>query len=96
MTQLDLTRSQILAFRRQAGALDERLPRGPRSLRRAACLISGELAGTWRRADTVLTVQPWRRLSDAERDAVTAEAEALPLPGLNGRRIALRWDDGGW
>ena len=36
MTRLDLTRPQILAFRRQAGALDERLPRGPRSLRRAA------------------------------------------------------------
>src|SRR5258705_3677603 len=35
-TRLDLTRPQILAFRRQAGALDERLPRGPRSLRRAA------------------------------------------------------------
>jgi len=29
-------RSQILAFRRRAGALDERLPRGSRSLRRAA------------------------------------------------------------
>src|SRR6266480_5805010 len=35
-TRLDLTRPQILAFRRQAGALDERLPRGPHSLRRAA------------------------------------------------------------
>src|SRR5258707_6892088 len=34
--RLDLTRPQILAFRRQAGALDEQLPRGPRSLRRAA------------------------------------------------------------
>jgi hypothetical protein len=33
---LDLTRSQILAFRRHVGALDERLPRGARSLRRAA------------------------------------------------------------
>src|SRR3954470_2035525 len=33
---LDLTRSQILAFRRRAGALDERLPRGARSLGRAA------------------------------------------------------------
>jgi hypothetical protein len=33
---LGLTRSQILAFRRQAGALDERLPPGPASLRRAA------------------------------------------------------------
>jgi Winged helix DNA-binding domain len=33
---LDLTRSQILAFRRRVGALDERLPPGARSLRRAA------------------------------------------------------------
>ena len=33
---LELTRAQILAFRRRAGALDERLPRGARSLRRAA------------------------------------------------------------
>ena len=35
-TRLDLTRPQILAFRRQVGALDERLPRERRSLRRAA------------------------------------------------------------
>src|SRR2546428_409144 len=35
-SRLDLTRAQILAFRRQVGALDERLPRGRRSLRRAA------------------------------------------------------------
>ncbi len=33
---LSLTRAQILAFRRRVGALDERLPRGRRSLRRAA------------------------------------------------------------
>jgi hypothetical protein len=33
---LKLSRSQILAFRRNVGALDERLPRGRRSLRRAA------------------------------------------------------------
>jgi hypothetical protein len=33
---LKLTRDQILAFRRRVGALDERLPRGARSLRRAA------------------------------------------------------------
>src|SRR5438309_9493006 len=32
----DLTRAQILAFRRHVGALDKRLPRGRRSLRRAA------------------------------------------------------------
>jgi hypothetical protein len=35
-TSLELTRSQILAFRRQAAALDERLPHGPEALRRAA------------------------------------------------------------
>ena len=35
-TRLDLTRPQVLAFRRRAGALDERLPPGRRSLRRAA------------------------------------------------------------
>ncbi|HEU5317636.1 MAG TPA: crosslink repair DNA glycosylase YcaQ family protein, partial [Chloroflexota bacterium] len=34
--RLELTRGQILAFRRRVGALDERLPRGPASLRRAA------------------------------------------------------------
>src|SRR5579863_949274 len=34
--RLDLTRSQILAFRRHAGALDTRLPSGPDSLRQAA------------------------------------------------------------
>jgi hypothetical protein len=33
---LDLTRAQILAFRRRSGALDSRLPRGPDSLRQAA------------------------------------------------------------
>ena len=33
---LKLSRAQILAFRRSVGALDERLPRGRRSLRRAA------------------------------------------------------------
>jgi hypothetical protein len=54
-------------------------------------LVDGEIAGTWRRAGAVVTVQPWRRLSRAERDAVAAEAESLPLPGLGGR-IAVHWD----
>jgi len=35
-SRLQLTRTQILAHRRRAQALDERLPRGPESLRRAA------------------------------------------------------------
>lgn len=36
MRRLDLTQAQILAYRRKVGALDERLPAGARSLRRAA------------------------------------------------------------
>lgn len=35
VSRLDLTRAQMLAFRRRVGALDERLVRGRRSLRRA-------------------------------------------------------------
>lgn len=58
-----------------------------------ALLLAGEIAGTWRRADTVMTVQPWRRLSPAEREEVTAEVESLPLPGTGGRRIVVRWDE---
>jgi DNA glycosylase AlkZ-like len=54
-------------------------------------LLDGEIAGTWRRADAVLTVQTWRRLSRTERDAVEAEAQSLPLAGLEGR-IVVRWD----
>jgi len=46
-----------------------------------AVMLGGELVGTWRRAGREVTVQPWQPLSSAERDAVTAEAESLPLPG---------------
>jgi hypothetical protein len=49
--------------------------------------------GTWRRAQATLTIQSWRRLSRAERGAIEAEAESLPLPGI-ARRIVVRWDDG--
>ena len=38
-----------------------------------------------------MTLQPWWRLSRAERDAVVAEAESLPLPTAQGR-ITVRWD----
>jgi len=55
-------------------------------------LVKGEVVGTWRRAEATVTVQAWRRLSRAARDAVEAEAESLPLPGLRGR-IVVRWDD---
>jgi Winged helix DNA-binding domain len=55
-------------------------------------LVDGEVAGTWRRANALLTVQLWRTLSPAERDAVVAEAESLPLPGLD-KRVTVRWED---
>jgi hypothetical protein len=58
-----------------------------------ALLVDGEIAGTWRRAGAVLSVQTWRALSAAEREAVEAEAAALPLPGLPGP-VTVRWDEG--
>jgi Winged helix DNA-binding domain len=57
-----------------------------------AVLVDGEVVGTWRRAEAIVTVQPWRSVSRAERDAVEAEAASLPLPGVPGR-IAVRWED---
>jgi hypothetical protein len=54
-------------------------------------LVEGEVVGTWRRAEATVTIQPWRRLSRAARDAVEAEAGSLPLPGVLGR-IVVRWE----
>jgi hypothetical protein len=58
-----------------------------------ALLVGEEIAGTWRRAGLVLSVQPWRPLSPAERDTVAAEAGSLPLPGLEGKPIVVRWGE---
>jgi hypothetical protein len=55
-----------------------------------AVLAGGEVVGTWRRAGETVSVQTWRRLSRATRDAVEAEALGLPLPGLK-RAIRVRW-----
>ena len=57
-----------------------------------AVIVAGEVAGTWRRAQHIVTIRPWRALSGAERAAVEAEAVSLPLPGLR-RPIAVRWDE---
>ena len=56
-----------------------------------ALLVEGETVGTWRRAGHVFTIQLWRRLSYAQRDAVEAEATSMPLPGIE-RRIDIHWD----
>ena len=57
-----------------------------------AVLLDGEVSGTWRRANEAVTIQAWGRPSRAARQAVEAEAAALPLPGLE-REIVVRWGD---
>ena len=55
-----------------------------------AILLDGEIAGTWRRANADLSIEPWRSLSAPERAAIEAEANGLPLrlPGP----IRVRWE----
>jgi hypothetical protein len=55
-----------------------------------ALLVDGEIAGTWRRANQKVSIQPWRRLTSTEREAAEAEAASLPLPGVQGR-IIVEW-----
>jgi len=55
-----------------------------------AVLVSGEIVGTWRRANTDLSIEPWRPLSSNEREAVEFEAASLPLPGL-ASSLRVRW-----
>jgi hypothetical protein len=55
-----------------------------------ALLVAGEIAGTWRRAGRKLSVQAWRAFTPAEREAIVAEAESLPLPDA-GEGMAVDW-----
>jgi hypothetical protein len=55
-----------------------------------ALLVAGEIVGTWRRAQRTVTIQTWRKLSRAEREAVVAEAESLPLPDP-GEGMVVHW-----
>jgi hypothetical protein len=55
-----------------------------------AVLLKGEIVGTWRRAEHLVTIEVWQQLSPAERDAIQAEAESMPLPGLRAP-IAVSW-----
>ena len=55
-----------------------------------AVLVKGEVAGTWRRAGAVVTIQSWRRLSRAGREAVELEAQSFPVtrcPGPDPRSM---------
>jgi DNA glycosylase AlkZ-like len=56
-----------------------------------ALLVDGEIRGTWRRSHHTVRIDPWGRLSRGMRDAVEAEAAALPLPGV-GRRLDVVWN----
>jgi hypothetical protein len=55
-----------------------------------ALLVSGEIAGVWRRASAEVTIETWRRLSSTERESVEAEALSMPLPSVDGP-IGVRW-----
>jgi hypothetical protein len=56
-----------------------------------ALLVEGEIRGTWRRAHHTVRIDAWGRLSRGAREAVEAEANALPLPGLD-RPIEVLWN----
>jgi DNA glycosylase AlkZ-like len=55
-----------------------------------ALLVEGEIRGTWRRAQHTVRIDTWGRLPRAARNAVEAEAAALPLPALE-RSIEVVW-----
>jgi len=56
-----------------------------------AVLVDGQVAGTWRRAGAVVTIQSWRRLSATAREAAEFEAQSLPIPDVHGR-IRVQWE----
>jgi hypothetical protein len=56
-----------------------------------ALLVEGEIRGTWRRAHHTVRIDAWARLSRGTRDAIEAEANALPLPGVE-RPIEVVWN----
>jgi winged helix DNA-binding protein len=55
-----------------------------------AVLVRGEVAGAWRRAGAVVTIQAWRPLSATARVAVELEAQSFPLPDFQGG-IRVAW-----
>lgn len=54
-----------------------------------AVLVDGDIVGTWRRSKGDLTVEPWKRLTRAQREAVEDEAASLPLPGVD--EVVVTW-----
>ena len=56
-----------------------------------ALLVEGEIRGTWRRSQHVVTIDAWDGRRAGEREAVEIEAATLPLPGLD-RPIEVVWN----
>jgi DNA glycosylase AlkZ-like len=56
-----------------------------------ALLVEGEIRGTWRRSHHTVRIDAWARLSRGRRDAIEAEARALPLSGID-RPIEVVWN----
>jgi hypothetical protein len=56
-----------------------------------AILVEGEIRGTWRRAQHTVRLDAWERLSRGRREAIEAEAAALPVPGVD-RPIEVVWE----
>jgi hypothetical protein len=56
-----------------------------------ALLVEGEIRGTWRRAHDTVRIDAWARFPRETRDAIEAEANALPLPGVE-RPIDVVWN----
>jgi hypothetical protein len=54
-----------------------------------AIVVEGEIRGTWRRAQHTVRIEAWTRLTRGTRDAIEAEAAALPL--RVDRRIEVVW-----
>ena len=63
---------------------------GPRASGRARCWSRERSSARGAVPGPILSIQTWRRLTRAERDAVETEAHSMPLPGID-TQIAVRW-----
>jgi len=86
---LDGTERELLVPRE-----DQRQRLWPPRVWPGALLVEGEIRGTWRRAHHTVRIDVWAPLSRGTRDAIEAEANALPLPGVE-RPIEVIWNMSG-
>lgn len=62
----------------------------PQSVPPGALLVDGEIAGTWRRQGTRVTIDAWEPPAAEVRRETEQEAATLPLP--YGRAASVRWE----